>query len=107
MIDWTRIKTLRDEIGADDIEEVIEIFLEEVEETLDALPAETTADGLERGFHALKGSALNLGFSDFSDICQTGEKAAASGQTDVVSMDNLTACYQASKESFLAGYTNL
>jgi len=104
MIDWTRIATLRDEIGDDDIEEVVEIFLEEVEETLDDLPAAASVDELERGFHALKGSALNLGFQDFSVMCQTGEHAAANGQNDAVCLNELSACYTASKTIFLQGY---
>ncbi|WP_420861801.1 Hpt domain-containing protein [Algirhabdus cladophorae] len=107
MIDWSRIKILRDEIGADDIDEVVEIFLEEVEETIADLPNASSSEDFERGYHALKGSALNLGFSAFSALCQQGETAAAAGQTDVVSIAQLDECYTASKASFLEGYSSL
>lgn len=36
MIDWARIIELHDEIGADDFNEVVELFLSEVEERIDA-----------------------------------------------------------------------
>ena len=35
MIDWTRIKQLRDEIGEEDFPEVVEIFIEEVSKKID------------------------------------------------------------------------
>ena len=34
MIDWDRVSELREEIGAEDYEEVAELFLMEVEDTL-------------------------------------------------------------------------
>ena len=34
MIDWNRISTLRDEVGAEDFDEVVELFLDEVEEVI-------------------------------------------------------------------------
>ena len=37
MIDWTRIKQLRDEIGEEDFPEVVEIFIEEVSGMIDSL----------------------------------------------------------------------
>ena len=36
MIDWTRVSELRDEIGAEDFGDVVEIFLEEVEAEVEA-----------------------------------------------------------------------
>ena len=35
MIDWPRVTELREEVGAEDFEEVVEIFLEEVEERIE------------------------------------------------------------------------
>ena len=38
MIDWSRVNELRDEVGAEDFEEVVELFLEEVEEVIEETP---------------------------------------------------------------------
>lgn len=35
MIDWTRVDELRDEIGTDCFDEVVELFIEEVETEID------------------------------------------------------------------------
>ena len=37
MIDWTRVQQLKDEIGASDFEEIVVLFLEEVEEVVERL----------------------------------------------------------------------
>ena len=37
MIDWTRVSELRDEVGAEDFDEVVELFLEEVDEAIKIL----------------------------------------------------------------------
>ena len=37
MIDWARVSELRDEVGAEDFDEVVELFLEEVDEAIAAL----------------------------------------------------------------------
>ena len=34
MIDWTKVAELRDEVGAQGFDEVIDLFLDEVEEAL-------------------------------------------------------------------------
>jgi len=35
MIDWGRLNTLRDEVGEEDFEEVVDLFLDEVESVID------------------------------------------------------------------------
>ena len=35
MIDWSRVEELRDKIGAEDFDEVVELFLSEVEDRID------------------------------------------------------------------------
>lgn len=37
MINWKRVNELRDEIGPEDFAEVVELFLEEVEQVIDKL----------------------------------------------------------------------
>ena len=36
MIDWARVSELRDEVGEGDFDEVVELFLEEVDEAIAA-----------------------------------------------------------------------
>jgi HPt (histidine-containing phosphotransfer) domain-containing protein len=73
MIDWTRIDELRSEIGEEGLAEVVEIFLEEVEEALARLAA--LPGGADRAacLHFLKGSGLNLGFVEFGATCRRAE----------------------------------
>jgi HPt (histidine-containing phosphotransfer) domain-containing protein len=102
MIDWNRVRELRDEIGADSFGEVVELFLEEVEEEIAKLRAGEDLGGLESRLHFLKGSALNLGFADFSHKCQAGETAASQGAAHSVDIAGIVASYDASKIVFLA-----
>ena len=102
MIDWDRVSELRDEVGAEDFDEVVELFLGEVESELVDLLEPADAAALENRLHFLKGSALNLGFSAFADLCQSGETAAKSGATDGIDLPEIDACYQRSKADFLS-----
>ncbi|CRL12714.1 Hpt domain-containing protein [Phaeobacter italicus] len=100
MIDWSRVKELQDEVGAEDFGEVVEIFLEEVEGVIEKLET-TDRSGLEQDLHFLKGSALNLGFEHFSSLCQEGERMSAQGQAAAVNVPEIIASYQGSKTEFL------
>ncbi len=102
MIDWARVNELQGEIGADDFDEVAVLFLEEADEAVASLCASMAAKPLESALHFLKGSALNLGFSDLAGLCQTGEKAAAGGSVDV-DIDAIKTVYDLSKSAFRAG----
>ena len=102
MIDWNRVSELRDEVGADDFDEVVDLFLGEVECELAELSDPGDAAALESRLHFLKGSALNLGFSAFADLCQTGETAARNGAGDMIDLQGVNQCYQSSKAEFLA-----
>lgn len=101
MIDWERVADLRAEVGEDDFREVVELFLEEVEEVIDRLEISPVAAKFEDDLHFLKGSALNLGFRHFSALCQIGEKLAASGRGDQVDIPAVLTSYRASKVMFL------
>lgn len=103
MIDWARVSDLRDEVGADDFGEIIEIFLEEVEETIAELRVGIDPLALEAPLHFLKGSALNLGFTEFSRMCQQGETAAAAGQGDTIDLSAIIDGYEQSIAAFTAG----
>ena len=101
MIDWERVQQLRGEVGADDFDEVVELFLEEVDEIVDRLRTCATPEDLESDLHFLKGSALNLGFADFSGLCQVGEEMSANGQAGDVDLVSILNCYDASRAMFL------
>lgn len=103
MINWDRVEELRDEIGAEDFAEVVELFLEEVEQVIDKLSRAPDMNTLGDDLHFLKGSALNLGFRGFSGLCQTGETAASEGKAEAVDIGEILASYAASKEVFQAG----
>ena len=103
MIDWTRVRELKDEIGEEDFDEVAEMFIAEVDEVIDRLKAAPDPARYEADLHFIKSSALNLGFSDLSALCQTGERQAAGGSTDEVDLGAVFTTYDASKAAFLAG----
>ena len=101
MIDWARVSELRDEVGAEDFDEVVELFLEEVDEAIAALRDLTDLSELETQCHFLKGSALNIGFRDFANLCQTGEAAAAAGQGADVDIAAIVQSYVEAREVFI------
>jgi HPt (histidine-containing phosphotransfer) domain-containing protein len=101
MIDWAKVTELRDEIGAEDFAEVVELFLEEVDEAIGQLRGGLPEEKLECCLHFLKGSALNLGFRAFSDLCSAGESAAAGGDYGAIDVGAVIASYDASKAMFL------
>lgn len=103
MIDWARIKMLRDEIGEEDFPEVVEIFIEEVSMMIDSLRSAPRLDTLGANLHALKGSALNLGFNTFAEMCQRGESAAADGRAGEIVLEPILRCYEDSRDIFLSG----
>jgi HPt (histidine-containing phosphotransfer) domain-containing protein len=104
MIDWSRVRQLQQEVGAEDFDEVVELFLEEVEAVMARLASLPYRSQLGQDLHCLKGSALNLGFSAFSDLCHIGEFAAETGAADSIDVAQIIQCYAKSKETFLRNY---
>ena len=102
MIDWDKVTELREEIGDEDFAEVVELFLEEVDEAILGLRDGVAQGELESSLHFLKGSALNLGFRAFSTLCADGETAAAGGEYDRVDLSEIIQSYDESKTVFLA-----
>lgn len=102
LIDWARIQDLRLEIGDDDFFEVLAMFLEETDDVVNRLLEHPDLTAVEGLLHFLKGSALNLGLTDFAEICQNGEKAAGSGMAGSVDLQKLAAVYTFSKTALLA-----
>lgn len=103
MIDWDRVDTLRQEVGDETFEEVVALFLEEVDEVIMRLQDSPDPPRHEQDLHFLKGSALNLGFADLSELCQIGERMAASGRAEAIDILPIIACYRRSRGAFLDG----
>ena len=101
MIDWHRVRELQDEVGADDFAEVVELFLEEADEVIERLEACAAPETLEAEYHALKGSALNLGFQDLAEICAKAERQAAAGDAEGIDPRPAIERYRTSKDVFL------
>lgn len=105
MIDWLRVSELRCEIGPDDFAEVAELFLMEVEDTLSRLQSvEDDPQEVQELMHFLKGSALNLGFSQLSDMCSVAERNAALG-TVSIDLPVLKQLYRQSRAVFETEYS--
>ncbi|MEM8632710.1 MAG: Hpt domain-containing protein [Pseudomonadota bacterium] len=102
MINWDRVAELRDEVGEEDFGEVVELFLEEVEGTLDKLRTAPEIEKLEDDLHFLKGGALNLGFDEFGQLCMIGERAAADGKAAGIDLAQILKSYAVSKAAFMA-----
>ena len=103
MIDWQRVLNLKAEIGDEDFDEVVPLFIEEVSEITDRLRSDVDLNRLEEDLHCLKGSALNLGFSEFADLCHAGESLSAKGKADTVNVPAIVDCFEVSKTAFLSG----
>ena len=101
MIDWDRMNSLRDDVGADEFDEVVEIFLEEVDEIIARLADKPDATTLEADLHALKGCALGLGFRAFAKLCQAAEGLCGEGKETEVNLDAILRVYADSRRVFL------
>lgn len=73
MIDWERVAELQEEVGAEDFQDVVALFCEEVEDALARLGSDHQKDA--ETLHFLKGSALNLGFETMAALCRQAEQS--------------------------------
>ncbi len=100
MINTARIQELKDEVGEDDLIEVIELFCEEVEEVLDTLETTDPAQ-MPAQLHFLKGSALNIGLDAVSSLCMEQERHLKSDPNAKADIEGIRAAYTASKAALL------
>ena len=100
MINTARIQELKDEVGEDDLFEVIELFCEEVEEVLAELDT-TPPQQMPALLHFLKGSALNIGLDAVSALCKAEELRLKDDQSATVAVDAIRETYAASKAALL------
>ncbi len=101
MICWERVKELHGEIGAENFSEVVNLFLEEVEEALARLPQATKPREICEMLHFLKGCALNLGFAEFAEACLQAQARLTASQGAEFDGAALARCYRKSKAEFL------
>ena len=102
MIDWEQVDELRTDMG-DSFDEIVEVFLGEVEDALARLDPAVGAAGLAADLHFLKGAALNLGFRAFAKLCAEGEGKANAGIVAPGNLDAVRSSYRESREAFLTG----
>jgi HPt (histidine-containing phosphotransfer) domain-containing protein len=75
MLNDARLATLREEVGAEVLLDVLELFFEEAESTLDNLDRAAPAERAELA-HSLRGSAATLGFDGLAAMAAAIEGAA-------------------------------
>jgi len=103
VLDWNRINELRDEVGDDEFQLILELFLDEVEGVIMRL-SPLDALRLETDLHFLKGCAWSLGFAVFGCLCDAGERQAAEGHPEEVDVEALLACYSESKQALMGRF---
>ena len=104
MIDWDRLEALRAEVGDAAFAEIRAMFLDEAGEIMDRLGAGQSASW-EADFHALKSSALNMGFTELADLCQAAESRAREGRGGAVDAPAVLSSLRASLVVFEQGAT--
>ena len=100
MIDWARLDELQQEVGADAFDEIVAVFLDEVDEVIDRLATSPAPANLHADLHFLKGSGLNLGFAEFAEQCRQGEDRATEGTA--IDLGPILTSYRASRAALLA-----
>jgi HPt (histidine-containing phosphotransfer) domain-containing protein len=101
MIDWSQIKTLREDVGLDAFEEIVALFLQEVDDAMARLSPDLPCPALEEDLHFLKGAALTLGFTDLSTLCAGFEERAAAGTAEGIDLKAVSGSYQQARRAFL------
>lgn len=101
LIDWTKVTELAADVGRDGFDEVLDLFLQEVETALQTM---AMSEDLEAALHFIKGCAMNLGFTDLANRCAAGESLAARGQPDSVDLDGIHQSYRDSHDLFMSEF---
>lgn len=104
-INWARVQDLRDEVGTEDLSEIIDVFLEDMTDRLAPLRADPAPQVTASLLHDLKGTAANLGFDGLADLCRRSEHGLAAGQPPDCAA--LVACFDASVPLLLDGLSGL
>jgi len=100
MINKDRIEELREEVGEDELDEVIELFCEEVEDVLRDLRNVSQTE-IAAQLHFLKGSAANIGLDGVSDICRQQESLLSESPNAALDISAIISTYEAEKLALL------
>jgi len=107
LIEWNRLRELCLEIGPEDFDEIVEVFLEEVAEAIGQIDPNLDLAALEGRLHFVKSSALNLGFAGLAEMCRTGEALAAGGSRPDNQIAGIPGVFRQSLDEFHAGRGNI
>lgn len=77
MISLERVQELRSEVGESDFAGIVDLFIAEADMLVGQLRSARDPQEAEAFLHALKGSALNLGFDELARLCREGRGSAA------------------------------
>lgn len=102
MIDWQQVNALCRDIGAVEFTEVVDLFLVELDRSVEHLNDRRSAV-TEDKFHALKGTAQNLGFREFVRLCRTSETLCTRGRPELVDPGRIVRSYYSERREFLTG----
>ena len=102
MISIERVEELRSEVGEADFGEIVALFVAESDALVEELRLVRDPAEAEALLHALKGSALNLGFDELARLCREGRGAAAGTAEWHGRFAQLLDAYEQSKLRFAA-----
>jgi HPt (histidine-containing phosphotransfer) domain-containing protein len=102
VISIERVQELRSEVGDDDFEEIVALFIAESDTIVARLRSVGDPAEAEELLHALKGSALNLGFETLAVLCREGRGQAAGSDAWRPLFDHLLEVYEQSKDRLSA-----
>jgi histidine phosphotransfer protein HptB len=107
MIDWQRVAELKSEVGEEAFAEVVEIFLEEVDEvdraSADAAAGRATRPGAGGRSAFPQGQRAEPRLRRPRRPLRRGRGAGHGGRCRGVDLAGVLACYAASRAAFLAG----
>lgn len=102
MLEIAQLNSLREDIGPAGFGEVVQLFIAETDEGVARLLEPPTGRDLANELHYLKGAALNLGLSAFSQLCHQGELAANAGNAAGIDLVALAASYRDARDALLS-----
>jgi len=90
MIDWDKLRRLRFDIGRNDFEDVVSLFLAEADAAIGRIANSKEPQGVAAELDFLKGAALSLGFVPLADLCERElERIANTGTgVDLIAISN-------------------
>ena len=102
-IDWNRIQELHSEVGSESVDEIFDVFLEEVSGAIRQIDPDAALTALESDMHFVKSSALNLGFAGLAELCREGERLAAGGERPISQISGISEEFDACLAEYNAG----